>query len=50
MKREPSAWGYNGPTLFLGDVNTRPGPPGWGSLESNTVKYGHEFRGVRTQE
>jgi hypothetical protein len=21
-KREPSAWGYNRPTLFLGDINT----------------------------
>jgi hypothetical protein len=37
-------------TLFLGDINTEPGPPGWGSLESETVKYGHEFLGTRPQE
>jgi hypothetical protein len=44
MKREPSAWGYNWATLLLGDINTELGPPGWGSLESETVKYSHEFR------
>jgi hypothetical protein len=27
------------------DINTGPAPPGWGSLESETVKYGHESRG-----
>jgi hypothetical protein len=27
-----------------------PGSPGWGSLESETVKYGHESRGTRTLE
>jgi hypothetical protein len=29
--------GYKGTTLFLGDVNTGTCPPGWGSLESETV-------------
>jgi hypothetical protein len=28
--------GYNRATLFLGDINTRPDPSGWGSLESET--------------
>jgi hypothetical protein len=45
---EPSAWGYNGATLFLGYINTGPGPPGWGNLESEAVKYGRKFRGTRT--
>jgi hypothetical protein len=27
-----------------------PGPLGWGSLESETVKHGHEFRGNQTRE
>jgi hypothetical protein len=26
-----------------------PGPPGWGCLESGTVKYGRESRGSRTR-
>jgi hypothetical protein len=26
-----------------------PGPPGSGSLESKTVKYGHESRGTRPE-
>jgi hypothetical protein len=38
-KREPSAWGYNRATLFLGIYIRGAGPPGWGSLESETVKY-----------
>jgi hypothetical protein len=42
---EPSVWGYNWATLFLGDINTRSGPPSWESLESETVKYGHKSRG-----
>jgi hypothetical protein len=28
----------------------RPGPPDWGSPESETLKYGHESRGTRTPE
>jgi hypothetical protein len=27
-----------------------PGPPDWGSLESETVKYGHDSRETRTWE
>jgi hypothetical protein len=30
-------------------VQRGSGRPGWGSLESETVKYGHESRGTRTQ-
>jgi hypothetical protein len=29
--------------LFLGYINTATWPPGWWSLESGIVKYGHEF-------
>jgi hypothetical protein len=36
--------------LFLGDINTGPGPPGWGSLESETVKCGYGTLGTRTRE
>jgi hypothetical protein len=43
-------WGYDWATLFLGDINTRTWAPGWGSLESETVKYGHESCGTRTWE
>jgi hypothetical protein len=34
--------GYNWATLFLGHINTGTWAPGWGSLESQTVKCGHE--------
>jgi hypothetical protein len=37
-------------TLFLWDTNAGPGPPYWGSLESEPVKYGHESRGTRTRD
>jgi hypothetical protein len=37
-------------TLSLGDINTGVGQPGWGSLESKTVKWGRESRGTRTRE
>jgi hypothetical protein len=47
-KRESNTWEYNRATLFLGDKNIRPGPTCWGSLESETVKCGHESRGTRT--
>jgi hypothetical protein len=50
MKREPSAWGYNWATLFLGDINTRSGPLGWGNLESETVEHGYESRWTRIRE
>jgi hypothetical protein len=51
-KREPSAWRHNWAILFLWDINTGIWTFGLGSLESETVKYGHEFesRGTRTQE
>jgi hypothetical protein len=26
------------------------GPPGWGSLESETIKYGDQPHGIRTRE
>jgi hypothetical protein len=42
--------GYNWATLFLGDINTGTWPSGWGSLESRTIKCGHEFRRTRTWE
>jgi hypothetical protein len=45
---EPSAFGYNRATLFLGDINTGLGPPDWGSLESEIVKYGYESRETLT--
>lgn len=38
---------YNQASLFLGDILRGPGHPGWGSLEFETVKYGHES--YRTQ-
>jgi hypothetical protein len=48
---EPSVWGYNRATWFLGDIpiygGGGPGPPGYGSLESERVKCGHESRGTR---
>jgi hypothetical protein len=42
MKKEPSGWGYNQTTLFLGDINTGSQPSRLGGLESETVKFGHE--------
>jgi hypothetical protein len=33
--------GYNCATLFLGAIIRGYAPPGWGSLKSETVKYGH---------
>jgi hypothetical protein len=47
---EPSAWGYNWATLLLGDISTETWSSGRESLESETAKYGHEFRGTRTRE
>jgi hypothetical protein len=47
-------------TQCLGDITGSPcswgiyicgrGPPGWGSLESEKIKYGHESRGTRARE
>jgi hypothetical protein len=50
MEREPNAGGYNGDTLFLRDINTGTWAPGWGSLESERVKCGHESCGNQTWE
>jgi hypothetical protein len=47
-EREPSAWGYNRVTLFLGDINTGNWPFTWGSLESETVKC-DESAGLRSE-
>jgi hypothetical protein len=41
-EKGPQCLGYNWVTMFQGNLNTGPGPPGWVSLESVTVKYGHE--------
>jgi hypothetical protein len=48
-----SAWqrcGYTGPLCFWGIWIRRHGPPGSESLESKTLKYSHEYRGIRTRE
>jgi hypothetical protein len=37
-------------TLFLGDINTGPAPPGLGSPESQRVNYGHEPRETLNRE
>jgi hypothetical protein len=48
-KKEQIARGYNWTTLFLGDINTGPGSPGWGSsnlrqenMVLNSVGHGPE--------
>jgi hypothetical protein len=46
--KEPSTKGSKWTTLFLGDINTGSWAPGWKSLESETVKCGHESCGTRT--
>jgi hypothetical protein len=48
---EPSAWGYNWATLFLGEINSEPGLADWErSLESESVKYGNESHGTQARE
>jgi hypothetical protein len=42
--------GITGPPCSWGIQIRRPGPPGWESLESETVKCGHESRGALTSE
>jgi hypothetical protein len=42
--------GYNWATLLLGYINPGTWAPVLGSLESETVKYGHESCGARTWE
>jgi hypothetical protein len=49
-KGNPVPGGITGRPSSWGIKIRRPGPTGWGSLESETVKYGHEFRGTRTRE
>jgi hypothetical protein len=41
---------YNWATLFLVNKNKGNWPPGWGSLESETVKHSHESCLTPTQE
>jgi hypothetical protein len=48
VKGDGQCQGYNWPTLFLRDINTGTWAAGWGSLESETVKCGHESCGTRT--
>jgi hypothetical protein len=43
-RRDHSAWRYHQATQFLGDVITGPSHPGWGSIQIETVDYGHEPR------
>jgi hypothetical protein len=49
-KRELGAWGYNWTTLFLGDINTGTWPSSLGGLETETVKYGHQYPKTRTRK
>jgi hypothetical protein len=42
--------GIPGPPCAWGIYIPGPGPPDWGSLEFETVKCGHESRGIRTKE
>jgi hypothetical protein len=44
----PVAGNKTGPPCSWGIQIRGPGLPGWGSLESETVKYGHISRGIRT--
>jgi hypothetical protein len=47
-KGNPVPGGITGPPCSWGMYVWGPGPPGWRSLESQTVKCGHESRGTRT--
>jgi hypothetical protein len=49
-KENPVPGGITGPPFSWGIWIRGPGPPGWVSLESETVKCGHEFRGTWTYE
>jgi hypothetical protein len=44
---KPSTWENSWANLFLGDINTGAWPPVWGIPQSETVKYGREYRGTR---
>jgi hypothetical protein len=48
-KGNPVPGGLTGPTYSWGIKIRVPGPPGWGSLEYETVKYGQESHGTRTR-
>jgi hypothetical protein len=50
QKGNPNAWWYNGAPCFWGIQILGPSPPSWGSLESETVKCGHEAHGIWTWE
>jgi hypothetical protein len=49
-ERNPSAWGYNWATLFLGDIDIGPGHLGWESLKFQIVIFGHESCGTQNRE
>jgi hypothetical protein len=49
-KGNPVPGGITGPLCSWERYILGHGPPGWGSLESETVKYGHESPGTRTRE
>jgi hypothetical protein len=49
-KGNPVLGNITGPLFPWGMQIRGPGPPGWWSLESETVKCGHEFRETRTWE
>jgi hypothetical protein len=48
--RKPSTWGYNGATLFLGDINTETWPTRLVESQIWDSKYGHESRETRTRK
>jgi hypothetical protein len=49
-RQNPVPGGITRPPCSWGIQIQGPGPPGWGSLKSETVKWGHEPRGTRTWE
>jgi hypothetical protein len=49
-KGNPVPGGITGPPCSWGIYIREPDPPGWGNLESETLKFGHESRGIRTRE
>jgi hypothetical protein len=49
-KRNPVPGCITGPPCSCGIWIRRPGRPGWRSVESETVKFGHVSHGTRTRE
>jgi hypothetical protein len=49
-KGNPVPGGITGPPCFWGIQIRGRGPPGWESLESETVKYGYESCGTSNRE